>query len=48
MTKLILALALTLFGPASAIEIATGKMLGKEFDARSFYLRGKHARWIKT
>jgi hypothetical protein len=48
MTKLILVAAFAFAGQAAAVEIATGKMLGKGYDARSFYLRGKDGRWTKT
>ena len=33
---------------AYAIEIATGKMLGDGFDARSFYVRDPGGAWRKT
>ncbi len=33
---------------AEAIEIATGKMLGEGYDARSFYVRQKGGAWRKT
>ena len=48
MTKLILAAALCFAGHASGVEIATGKMLGKGYETRAFYLRGKNGRWTKT
>jgi hypothetical protein len=35
-------------GCAHAVEIATGKMLGTEYDQRSFYLREGNAPWHKT
>jgi hypothetical protein len=35
--------------PAGAMEVATGKMLGAGFDARSFYVRASaSAPWVKT
>jgi hypothetical protein len=39
---------LALAGPAGAVEIATGKMLGPRYDARSFYVRGASGAWQKT
>jgi hypothetical protein len=33
---------------ASAIEIATGKMLGSGYDQRAFYLRQDGGAWVKT
>ena len=48
MTRLML-IPFLLFGAnAGGVEIATGKMLGKGYDARSFYLRGQDGRWTKT
>jgi hypothetical protein len=35
-------------GCTHAVEIATGKMLGPEYDQRSFYLREGNAPWHKT
>ncbi|MGH9842228.1 MAG: hypothetical protein ACREEM_26045 [Blastocatellia bacterium] len=44
-----LLLLVTIFcQPVCAIEIATGKMLGKGHDARSFYLREGRGPWRKT
>ncbi|MDZ4798453.1 MAG: hypothetical protein SGI92_09850 [Bryobacteraceae bacterium] len=43
LTLLLLAVA----GTASATEIATGKMLGKGYDARAFYTRSA-GKWVKT
>jgi hypothetical protein len=37
-----------LCSPAFAIEIATGKMLGRDYDPRSFYLREGKGPWRKT
>ncbi len=34
--------------PAAAVEIATGKMLGKGYDVRSFYVRDGSGPWRKT
>ena len=39
---------LALAGPAGAVEIATGKMLGAGHDARSFYVRDAGGAWRKT
>ena len=39
---------LALAGPAGAVEIATGKMLGAGHDARSFYVRDGGGAWRKT
>ena len=46
--KLVLAAVLIFAGPASAIEISTGNMLGKTYDARSFYVRSNNGQWTKT
>lgn len=44
-----LLLAMTLIIPASALEVATGKMLGAGYDARSFYVRAQAGQpWRKT
>jgi len=48
MTRLLPIPFLLFCAHASAAETATGKMLGKGYDARSFYLRGKDGRWTKT
>ena len=48
MTKLLFVFALLLSTPGCVVEIATGKMLGKGYEVRSFYVRGKDGRWIKT
>jgi hypothetical protein len=51
MTKILIATSLlvTFFcQPAFAIEIATGKMLGKGYDARAFYVREGRGPWRKT
>jgi hypothetical protein len=40
------ALATALLLPA--VEIATGKMLGSGYDARSFYVRSGGGQWVKT
>jgi hypothetical protein len=41
--------ALAAFSPAWAIEIATGKMLGSNYDARAFYVRDSASSpWRKT
>lgn len=45
---LLLALAVTGAVSASAIEIATGRMLGSGFDARAFYVRDSGGAWTKT
>lgn len=34
--------------PSGAVEIATGKMLGSGYDARSFYVRASGGSWQKT
>jgi len=50
-SKLTLLLCSALSGfvaPALAIEIATGKMLGSGYDARSFYVREGSGAWRKT
>ena len=39
---------LTAAGSCSAIEIATGRMLGTGYDQRSFYVRKGSGRWTKT
>lgn len=47
--KLLLTLLSLAALPAAAIEIATGKMLGSGYEARSFYVRGKAGQpWTKT
>jgi hypothetical protein len=51
MTKTLLAVSLLvtfICQPAFAIEIATGKMLGKGYDARGFYVREGGGPWRKT
>jgi len=40
--------ALALVASAAAVEIATGKMLGAGYDARSFYVREGQGSWRKT
>ena len=42
------ALPAVLVAPAAAVEIATGKMLGAGYDARSFYVREGKGPWRKT
>ncbi len=45
---LCLLLVFGLCQPAFAIEIATGKMLGKGYDARAFYVREGRGLWRKS
>lgn len=45
---LILACLTALALPAAAIEIATGKMLGAQYDQRAFYVRSGSGTWQKT
>ncbi|MCI0625753.1 MAG: hypothetical protein L0387_29615 [Acidobacteria bacterium] len=40
--------ALLISSPVVAIDIATGKMLGSGYDARSFYIREAGSTWNKT
>ncbi len=44
----ILILAMGVVGAGQAVEIATGAMLGKGYEARSFYLRDGAGPWKKT
>jgi hypothetical protein len=46
--RLLLVCLLVGTGCAHAVEIATGKMLGRGYDQRSFYVRQGNAPWRKT